>query len=70
MPDGDWKYLKVDDNAYLLNIPGDERGRAKKEPERLAAMRADWQAWNATMPTISEDATASLRYSVKGMPQR
>ena len=70
---GDWKYLKVDDNEYLFNIPGDERERAnlaKKEPERLAAMRADWQAWNDTMPPIPEDATISLGYSYKDMPQR
>jgi arylsulfatase A-like enzyme len=73
MRDGDWKYLKVDGNEYLFNIPADERERAnlgKKEPERLAAMRADWAAWNATMPGIPEDATVSLGYSVKDMPQR
>ncbi|MBS0598478.1 MAG: sulfatase-like hydrolase/transferase, partial [Proteobacteria bacterium] len=32
---GDWKYLKVDDNEYLFNIPQDERERAnlaRKEP--------------------------------------
>jgi len=71
--DGDWKYLKVDGNEYLFNIPGDERERAnlaKKEPERLASMRADWAAWNATMPAIPKDATVSLGYSVKDMPQR
>jgi arylsulfatase A-like enzyme len=71
--DGDWKYLKVDGNEYLFNIPADERERAnlaKKEPERLAAMRADWAQWNATMPAIPEDATVSLGYSVKDMPQR
>jgi hypothetical protein len=58
---------------YLFNIPADERERAnlaKKEPERLAAMRANWDAWNATMPAIPEDATVSLGYSVKDMPQR
>ena len=71
--DGDWKYLKVDGNEYLFNIPSDEReraNRAKQEPERLAAMREDWLAWNATMPPIPEDATVSLGYSVKDMPQR
>ena len=70
---GDWKYLKVDDNEYLFNIPQDERERAnlaRKEPERLAAMRADWQAWNDSMPPIPEDATISLGYSYKDMPQR
>ncbi|GER09858.1 sulfatase family protein [Variovorax boronicumulans] len=73
MRDGDWKYLKVDGNEYLFNIPADERERAnlgKKEPQRLEAMRAQWQAWNATMPGIPEDATVSLGYSVKDMPQR
>lgn len=71
--DGDWKYLQVDGNEYLFNIPADERERAnlaRKEPERLAAMREDWLAWNATMPPIPEDATVSLGYSVKDMPGR
>ncbi|MDM0028457.1 sulfatase family protein [Variovorax saccharolyticus] len=71
--DGDWKYLQVDGNEYLFNIPADERERAnqaKKEPGRLAAMRESWLAWNATMPPIPEDATVSLGYSVKDMPGR
>ncbi|MBU1441969.1 MAG: sulfatase-like hydrolase/transferase [Gammaproteobacteria bacterium] len=71
--DGDWKYLRVDGNDYLFNIPADERERAnlgKREPERLAAMREAWDAWNATMPAIPGDATVSLGYSVKDMPQR
>ncbi|CAN7346894.1 sulfatase-like hydrolase/transferase [Variovorax sp. LjRoot84] len=71
--DGDWKYLQVDGNEYLFNIPADERERANqapREPERLAAMREAWQAWNAGMPPIPHDATVSLGYSVKDMPQR
>lgn len=71
--DGDWKYLRVDGNDYLFDLSADERERAnlgKKEPERLARMRADWEAWNATMPPIPADATISLGYSVKDMPQR
>jgi hypothetical protein len=36
----------------------------------LQRLRADWEAWNATMPPIPEDATVSLGYSVKDMPQR
>ena len=71
--DGDWKYLQVDGNEYVFNIPADERERAnhaKREPERLAAMREAWQAWNASMPPIPDDATVSLGYSVKDMPQR
>jgi arylsulfatase A-like enzyme len=70
---GDWKYLQVDGNEYLFNIPADERERANlahREPARLAAMRQAWQDWEATMPAIPADATVSLGYSVKDMPQR
>ncbi|MDP1955019.1 MAG: sulfatase-like hydrolase/transferase [Polaromonas sp.] len=71
--DGDWKYLQVDGNDYLFNIPADERERAnlaEREPERLAAMREAWTRWNDSMPAIPADATVSLGYSVKDMPQR
>ena len=71
--DGDWKYLRVDGNDYLFNIPADERERANlsaREPERLAALRAAWEAWDATLPPIPADATVSLGYSVRDMPQR
>ena len=71
--DGDWKYLRVDGNDYLFNIPADERERANhaaREPQRLEAMRAAWEAWNATMPAIPVDATVSLGFGVKDMPQR
>ena len=70
--EGEWKYLKVDDNDYLFNIPGDERERTnlgKKEPARLQAIRAAWQAWNATMPPVPADATVRLGDSSKDMPQ-
>ena len=71
--DGDWKYLRVDGDDYLFNIPSDERERANhapREPRRLQAMRAAWEAWNATMPPIPGDATVSLGFSAKDMPQR
>ena len=71
--DGRWKYLKVDEHEYLFDIPADERERANlapRDPGRLAAMRADWLAWNATLPAIPEDATVSLGYGAKDMPQR
>ncbi|MDZ4240368.1 MAG: sulfatase-like hydrolase/transferase, partial [Hydrogenophaga sp.] len=71
--DGDWKYLMVDGHEYLFNIPADERERAnqaQREPERLARMRAQWLAWNGTMPPIPDDATVSLGYSTQHMPQR
>jgi hypothetical protein len=70
---GDYKYLRVDGNDYLFNIPADERERANlggRQAERLRAMRDAWEAWDATVPAIPEDATVSLGYSVKDMPQR
>ena len=73
MRDGDWKYLRVDGNDYLFNIPADERERANlgnRQPERLTAMRDAWETWEATMPPIPADATVSLGYSAKDMPQR
>ncbi|MBG9388135.1 sulfatase family protein [Caenimonas aquaedulcis] len=71
--DGDWKYLRVDGIDYLFDVAADERERANhaaREPDRLAAMRSDWERWNDTMPAIPEDATVSLGYSAKDMPQR
>ncbi len=70
---GDWKYLKVDEHEYLFNISADERERANhatREPERLLQMRQQWENWAASMPGIPADATVSLGYGVKDMPQR
>ena len=70
---GRWKYLRVDEHDYLFDLAADERERANlalHQPERLAAMRDDWLAWNATMPPIPGDATVSLGYGAKDMPQR
>ena len=71
--DGDWKYLRVDGHDYLFDLSADERERANlagRDPARLAAMRDAWEEWNGTMPPIPADATVSLGYSVKDMPQR
>jgi arylsulfatase A-like enzyme len=71
--DGDWKYLKVDEHEYLFDIRADARERANLGPrqaERLWAMREAFEAWEATMPPIPEDASVSLGYGPKDMPQR
>jgi arylsulfatase A-like enzyme len=71
--DGRWKYLKVDEHEYLFDIESDARERANlatRQPDQLSAMRTAWLAWDATMPLIPEDASVSLGYSVKDMPQR
>ena len=70
---GRYKYLQVDGHDYLFDIPADERERANlapRQPERLAALRQAWLDWQATMPSIPQDATISLGYGAKDMPQR
>lgn len=70
---GRWKYLQVDGHEYLFDIEADARERANRaalEPQRLAGMREDWLAWQATMPAVPEDATVSLGYGPMNMPQR
>jgi arylsulfatase A-like enzyme len=59
--DGDWKYLKIRDNEYLFNLAQDERERAnhaRREAGRLAAMKEQWAAWNATMLPYPEGSMA------------
>ncbi|MBE7419511.1 MAG: sulfatase-like hydrolase/transferase [Ideonella sp.] len=71
--DGRWKYLRVDGHDYLFDLDADERERANRGPweaDRLARMRRAWEDWNATMPPIPPDATVSLGYGAKDMPQR
>ena len=70
---GPWKYLQVDGHDYLFDFSVDERERANRAPResaRLEAMRTDWEAWNGSMPPIPDDATVSLGYGAKNMPQR
>jgi len=70
---GRWKYLRVDGHDYLFDISTDARERANQaqaQPQRLAQMREAWEAWDASMPAIPDDATVSLGYSKADMPQR
>ena len=70
---GDWKYLKIDDNEYLFNLASDQRERAnlaKIETTRFESMRKAYLSWESTVPPIPEDATISVGFSVKDMPQR
>ena len=70
---GPWKYLRVDGHDYLFDLSRDERERANlahREAERLADMRARWEAWEESVPPIPPDAVVSLGYSDADMPQR
>ena len=59
--------------CYLFNLADDEReraNRAQREPERLAAMRRDWERWNRGMPSIPADAFVGITCTVGDMPRR
>jgi len=59
---GAWKYLSVEGDDFLFNLAKDQRERAnlaKREPKRLAAMRARYLAWEQALPK-HPDATYSV----------
>jgi arylsulfatase A-like enzyme len=59
---GDWKYLSVEGDEFLFNLARDERERAnlaRRDPGRLAAMRARHLAWDEALPK-HPDATYSV----------
>lgn len=71
MLEGRFKYLKVNEHEYLFDVVADERERAnlaRRHPERLAAMRAAWREWDATLPPIPAEAAVRLVYGKKDMP--
>ena len=60
---GRYKYLSIEGNEFLYDLDKDSRERAnlgKREPERLAALRERFQAWEAGMPAIPADAKVSV----------
>jgi len=53
MRSGAWKYLSVEGDEFLFDLSRDERERAnhgKRDPDRLAEMRAKYQAWDDALP--------------------
>jgi len=60
---GRWKYLSTEDGEFLYDLALDAReraNRARREPARLAAMRARYAEWETTLPGVPEGAKASL----------
>jgi arylsulfatase A-like enzyme len=56
--DGDWKYLKINDNEFLFDVTVDARERANlrhKEPAVFERLKQQWEAWNAGMLQTNED---------------
>lgn len=69
---GDWKYLRQDGNEFLFDVVADPRERANqagRQPERLAELRAAWEALDAQMPPIPDEARVSLVFGPKDLPQ-
>jgi arylsulfatase A-like enzyme len=53
MRSGEWKYLSIEGDEFLFNLALDPRERAnhaKREPQRMAAMRGRYTGWEKTLP--------------------
>ena len=67
---GVWKYLSLEGDEFLYDLSRDGRERAnlaKRYPERLAELRAKYDAWAKTVPEIHEQADVSLVYGKSDM---
>jgi arylsulfatase A-like enzyme len=63
---GDWKYFASEDGEFVFNLARDARERAnlaKREPQRLAALRAKYEAWERSIPAMPPDAAYSIPYT-------
>ena len=63
---GDWKYFASEDGEFLFNLAADARERAnyaRREPQRLAELRAKYEAWECSIPPIPADAAFSIPYT-------
>jgi arylsulfatase A-like enzyme len=50
--EADWKYLRIAGNEFLFDVVQDPRERANlkdRHPGVFERLKADWDAWNATM---------------------
>jgi arylsulfatase A-like enzyme len=56
--EGDWKYLRINDNEFLFDVVVDQRERANlrgREPEVFERLRAAWEDWNGDFLPITDD---------------
>ena len=62
---GNWKYLAIEGNEFLFDLPRDARERADlkaREPARFQALKQAYAGWAASVPPIPEEAKVSLVY--------
>lgn len=67
--DGDWKYLKIKNYEHLYDVAKDPRERAElkaKHPEVFARLKAEWQAWNASMLPYGPDTPSAATTGLYG----
>ena len=56
--DGDWKYLKINDNEFLFDVALDTLERANlkhQHPEVIERLRAQWLEWSAAFHPITDE---------------
>jgi arylsulfatase A-like enzyme len=56
--DGDWKYLKINDNEFLFDVAIDERERANlrdRQPEVFERLKRQWASWNEGFLPITDE---------------
>lgn len=66
---GNWKYLRMGENEFLFDVVVDAHERAnlaRRDPAMLAALKEQWEAWNAGMLPITEDVRS---HAVSGRAQ-
>jgi arylsulfatase A-like enzyme len=69
---GDWKYFASEDGEFLFNLALDARERAnyaKREPAKLAELRAKYEAWEKSIPPIPADAAVNIPYTRADLAQ-
>jgi len=69
---GDWKYFASEDGEFVFNLARDARERAnlaKREPQRLAALRAKYEAWERSIPAMPPEAAYSVPYTRADLAQ-
>ena len=60
---GAWKYLSMDGHEFLFDLATDARERAnlaQRHPQQLHDLRSRYDAWDASMPPIPDDAAVHL----------
>ncbi|MDQ8024345.1 MAG: sulfatase-like hydrolase/transferase [Moraxellaceae bacterium] len=56
--DGNWKYLKINDNEFLFDVVDDQRERAnlrERHPDVFERLRAQWAEWDTGMLPLSDE---------------